>query len=99
MLCLTTMSNPLFQEYEDEDLDNSIRQTKTRSLRKSNCTMAALSQWYKETYSNKSMSPKKKRQNSTSKPLVVIMPDFESFNCSVLQDFVMIIRFVFYYCE
>ena len=37
-------------------------------------------------------SPKKSKSNVKKKTLVIIMPDFESFNCNILQDFVMIIR-------
>lgn len=52
--------------------------------------MKVLQSWYQSKYKN--TSPKKKRHTKSSVSLVVIIPDFESFNCNVLQDFVMIVR-------
>ncbi|XP_037961313.2 origin recognition complex subunit 3 [Plutella xylostella] len=80
-------------DYEDEDLDESINNiTKGKKLKKSHCTMTTLKKWYHELYyNNMNLSPKKKRKSHSTKSLVVVIPDFESFNCNVLQDFVMII--------
>ncbi|KAJ0179896.1 hypothetical protein K1T71_004487 [Dendrolimus kikuchii] len=57
-------------------------------LKKCQCTMRELKKWY----INKNIASPKKNQKIVPKPLVIIIPDFESFNCNVLQDFVMIIR-------
>lgn len=57
-------------------------------LRKSQCTMRELKKWY---ISNNSGVSLKNNQNTSTRPLVIIIPDFESFSCNVLQDFVMII--------
>lgn len=76
----------MFQENYDDEVEHI---SPTKKLRKSQCTMKALKNWYGSRYE----SPvKKKPSNQTKKPLVIIIPDFESFNCNVLQDFVMIVR-------
>ena len=49
--------------------------------------MKTLKNWYQ---SKCMMSTMKKKSITTKKSLVIIIPDFESFNCNVLQDFVMI---------
>lgn len=77
-----------FQDFEDEDLNDSMTQTK--KLKKSQCSMKLLMNWYQTTYTNS--SPKKKKLRNSNRSLVIIIPDFESFNCNVLQDFVMIVR-------
>ncbi|XP_050663609.1 origin recognition complex subunit 3 isoform X2 [Leptidea sinapis] len=69
----------------DEDICDDIVDT-SRKLKKSTCTMKTLRNWYRSRYSNE--SPRKMRQRQS---LIVIIPDFESFNCNTLQDFVMII--------
>ncbi|XP_022816715.1 origin recognition complex subunit 3 [Spodoptera litura] len=71
----------------DYDDDEGVI-TQTKKLRKSQCTMKALRNWY----NTKCMSsPRKKKSQQTRRTLVIIIPDFESFNCNVLQDFVMIV--------
>ncbi|KAM3962283.1 LOW QUALITY PROTEIN: origin recognition complex subunit 3 [Aphomia sociella] len=72
-----------------DDLDNEDPEenTQKKKMKKNQCTMKVLLNWYKSKYIN--ISPKKKR--TTKRSLVIIIPDFEGFNCSVLQDFVMII--------
>ncbi|KAF9415006.1 hypothetical protein HW555_007273 [Spodoptera exigua] len=75
----------------DQVLDNDDEEgvtTQTKKLRKNQCTMKALKNWY----NTKCMSsPTKKKSLQTRRSLVIIIPDFESFNCNVLQDFVMIV--------
>ncbi|XP_063821346.1 origin recognition complex subunit 3 [Ostrinia nubilalis] len=73
-------------DFDDEEFKDNIIYKK---LRKNQCTMKVLQSWYHAHYTN--ASPKKKKHKTSSRSLVVIIPDFESFNCSVLQDFVMII--------
>lgn len=43
--------------------------------------MRALDEWYAEYH-------------DPEDPLVVILPDFESFSTSVLQDFIMVLRYL-----
>ncbi|XP_049865911.1 origin recognition complex subunit 3 [Pectinophora gossypiella] len=71
----------------DEDTNNITFESKR--LRKNQCTMKVLQKWYTNKYNTP--SPKKKKHSSVKRSLVIIIPDFESFNCSVLQDFVMIV--------
>ncbi|XP_063621451.1 origin recognition complex subunit 3 [Cydia splendana] len=69
------------------DSDDETLPTK-KKLKKNQCTMRLLQNWY----NNKYLSPSpKKRQTVSMRSLVIIIPDFESFNCNILQDFVMII--------
>lgn len=51
--------------------------------------MKTLKSWYCSEYLNNSLETKSSQDART---LVIIIPDFESFNCNVLQDFVMIVR-------
>ncbi|XP_053602872.1 origin recognition complex subunit 3 [Plodia interpunctella] len=68
---------------EDDDLKG------TKKLKKNQCTFKTLKQWYTSQFLGQ--SPRKKRHGSmSSRSMVIIIPDFESFNCNVLQDFVMI---------
>ncbi|XP_037714061.1 origin recognition complex subunit 3 [Drosophila subpulchrella] len=62
---------------EDEDVAERDR----KRLRRSQCTMKQLKSWY----SNNFDSERKRRQ------LVVILPDFECFGASVLQDLILIL--------
>lgn len=70
----------------DEECD--VLSTKHK-LKKSQCTMKTLKTWYHSKYTNESTNKKKK--SISTKTLVIVIPDFESFNCHLLQDFVMII--------
>ncbi|XP_072940477.1 origin recognition complex subunit 3 isoform X2 [Epargyreus clarus] len=79
-----THSYDSFDEDEDDEIDSHHK----RKLKKSQCTMKVLQNWYHTKYTN---SPKKNKHNNVKKSLVVIMPDFESFNCNILQDFVLIV--------
>ncbi|XP_039749028.1 origin recognition complex subunit 3 [Pararge aegeria] len=76
------------QDYLDDSADDSMTEQTIR-LKKSQCTMRALHNWYQSKYV--STSPKKLKHAAPKKTLVVIMPDFESFSCNILQDFVMIV--------
>ncbi|KAJ8732734.1 hypothetical protein PYW07_015333 [Mythimna separata] len=73
------------QQITDYDGESEGIITQTKKLKKNQCTMKTLKNWYQ------SMSPMKKKSTTTKQILVVIFPDFESFNCNVLQDFVMIV--------
>nr|XP_021200999.2 origin recognition complex subunit 3 isoform X1 [Helicoverpa armigera] len=70
----------------DDDSEGCISQTK--KIKKNQCTMKTLKNWYQ---SKAMLSPTKKKPLKAKQPLVIIIPDFESFNCNVLQDFVMIV--------
>lgn len=63
-------------------------------IKKSQCGITLLQAWYNNLYLNESeqKSPKKRKTKSERKSLVVIIPDFESFNDKVLQNFILIIR-------
>nr|XP_017001102.2 origin recognition complex subunit 3 [Drosophila takahashii] len=70
-------------EVEDveEDQDEDVAERDRKRLRRSQCTMKQLKSWY----SNNFDSERKRRQ------LVVILPDFECFGASVLQDLILIL--------
>ncbi|XP_013141479.1 PREDICTED: origin recognition complex subunit 3 [Papilio polytes] len=72
----------------DDNLDVSM-EYKVPKLKKNQCTMKALHSWYQNicVYN----SPSKKKKVNIKRPLIIIIPDFESFHCNVLQDFVMIV--------
>ncbi|XP_047514983.1 origin recognition complex subunit 3 [Pieris napi] len=84
------VENTVWQLINDDnlvgDLEDSLDESSKPKLKKSRCTMKTLQSWYND---NLVKSPKKRKKSQL--PLVVIIPDFESFNCNVLQDFVMII--------
>ncbi|XP_014363430.2 origin recognition complex subunit 3 [Papilio machaon] len=73
---------------ENENIDDSM-EFKLPKLKKNQCTMKSLHNWYQNACVNN--SPNKKKKVNTKKPLIIIIPDFESFHCNVLQDFVMIV--------
>lgn len=84
----------IFQDNsEHESFDENI-ETKKSKLKKSHCTMKSLQKWYQSNYNNEvcNVHSSKKKKNSLKRLLVVIIPDFESFHCNILQDFVMIVR-------
>ncbi|XP_059059897.1 origin recognition complex subunit 3 isoform X2 [Achroia grisella] len=72
-------------DLENEDSHDS---NEIKKIKKNQCTMKVLLKWYNSKYVN--VSPKKKKLTS-KRSLVIVIPDFESFNSNVLQDFVMII--------
>ncbi|XP_068630803.1 origin recognition complex subunit 3 [Battus philenor] len=80
--------NILSDNSEDECLDDSNTIIRPR-LKKSQCTMKILQKWYHNKYQANLSS--NIRFSNTRRLLVIIIPDFESFNCNILQDFVMII--------
>ncbi|XP_045513572.1 origin recognition complex subunit 3 isoform X2 [Pieris brassicae] len=84
------VENTVWQLVNDDnlvdDLEESFDESHKPKLKKSRCTMKTLQSWYND---NLVKSPKKWKKSQHS--LVVIIPDFESFNSNVLQDFVMII--------
>lgn len=48
-------------------------------VRKSHCTFRLLEAWYFE-------------KCDINTPLVIIIPDFESFNATILRDFILVLR-------
>lgn len=70
---------------EDEDGNNEggedVRERDCKRMRRSQCTIKQLASWYVNNFSAASRQP----------PLVVILPDFECFTASVLQDFILIL--------
>lgn len=56
--------------------------------------MPVLKSWYENYYAhNHPSSPSKKQKTKPAvKPFVIIVPDFESFNTTVLQDFILLLR-------
>ncbi|XP_012283310.1 origin recognition complex subunit 3 isoform X2 [Orussus abietinus] len=57
-------------------LINSHREDEDTMVRKSQCTLRALRAWHEE-------------QDDPNAPLVIIIPDFESFSATVLRDFIL----------
>lgn len=78
----------LIQEDSDEG------ECSTPKIKKSNCNFGLLQAWYEDRYLISSNSPKKSERKSLGKVLVVIIPSFERFNEKVLQDFILILRYV-----
>ncbi|XP_020815649.1 origin recognition complex subunit 3 [Drosophila serrata] len=68
---------PGVEEEEEEDVAERDR----KRLRRSQCTLKQLRSWYANN-----MLPER-----SSCQLVVILPDFECFSASVLQDFILIL--------
>lgn len=70
--------------------EESLDENKCR-YKKSQLTMPVLKCWYEDLYEEKTVtSPKKIKIKNKKKVLVVIIPDFESFNAQVLQKFILI---------
>lgn len=61
-------------------------------IKKSQMNLSVLQCWYENLYKENvpSGSPKKQRTKVKKKPLVVILPDFESINPEVLQKLILI---------
>lgn len=85
-------------EIDNSILDDSLNMdcglTEHKSkLRKSHCTLTLLEKYYRNLYGAKNnLTPRKKKKHSINKKsLIVIIPDFESFNYSILQDLVLIL--------
>lgn len=49
-------------------------------VRKSQCTLRALKEWFVEHHDRED-------------PLIIILPDFESFSTNVLHDFILVLRY------
>ncbi|XP_075970562.1 origin recognition complex subunit 3 [Anticarsia gemmatalis] len=79
-------SQALDTTYDEDEEENDCTMKK---IKKNQCTMKTLKNWYHSKYLSR--SPTKQRGLPSVKTLVIIIPDFESFNCNVLQDFVMIV--------
>ncbi|CAG9832857.1 unnamed protein product [Diabrotica balteata] len=62
---------------DDEYLDEDENESGTTQIKKTQLTMSLLESWYEKLIEKK--------------PLVVIIPDFESFNPQVLERFILII--------
>ncbi|XP_025829507.1 origin recognition complex subunit 3 isoform X2 [Agrilus planipennis] len=76
-------------EKKIQDSSDSDEKINTR-IKKSQCTFSLLQGWYEASYPIE--SPKRtKKPPKKRKILVVVIPDFESFNDKILQDFVLII--------
>ncbi|KAJ8918404.1 hypothetical protein NQ315_008100 [Exocentrus adspersus] len=81
------INNEVFDIDETEELIESSRY----QYKKSQLSLSFLKCWYEDLYKEKPVvSPKKKKTKSIRKILVVIIPDFESFNAQVLQKFILI---------
>ncbi|XP_063988674.1 origin recognition complex subunit 3 [Diachasmimorpha longicaudata] len=59
-------------------LINASDENERPEVRKNQCTFRVLESWYKEKYNE-------------APPLVVIIPDFESFNPIILRDFILVL--------
>ncbi|XP_026751186.2 origin recognition complex subunit 3 [Galleria mellonella] len=78
-----------YEALDDIESKDSQDNNEIKKIKKSQCTLKVLLKWYNSKYIT--VSPKKKKCIRMKRSLVIIIPDFESFNCNVLQDFVMII--------
>ncbi|XP_056635382.1 origin recognition complex subunit 3 [Diorhabda sublineata] len=70
----------MINEFVNGDLKDDSFDVVKSHIRKTQLNMAILKCWYMDLY-----------EDSKKKPLAVIIPDFESFNPSVLQRFILII--------
>ncbi|XP_018563187.1 origin recognition complex subunit 3 isoform X2 [Anoplophora glabripennis] len=78
-------------EYSSDEGELLVDETKVQ-YKKTQLTLPVLKCWYEDLYKEKPVtSPKKIRIKNKRKVLVVIIPDFESFNSQVLQKFILII--------
>lgn len=75
----------------DVDLDESDSDEEVTNLKRSDCTLPQLLQWFQENQKNK-----KKESQSKLPKLVIILKDFEGFPSTVLEDFILILRYVLY---
>ncbi|CAH2075288.1 unnamed protein product, partial [Iphiclides podalirius] len=84
-------------DYSEHESFGESSEYKKSKLKKSQCTMKSLQKWYQSSYDNLTETdqknlPSKKKKTSLRRLLIIIIPDFESFHCNILQDFVMIVR-------
>ncbi|XP_074034723.1 origin recognition complex subunit 3 isoform X2 [Leptinotarsa decemlineata] len=75
--------------FEEEDMltDDDM---KTR-LKKNQLNLPVLQCWYENLYNVKTSVSENQHTKNNKKVLVVIIPDFESFNVQVLQKFILIV--------
>lgn len=71
----------LHDEDDNEKGAGGLRERDRKRLRRSQCTIKQLSSWYINNFNAAGKQP----------PLVIILPDFECFTASVLQDFILIL--------
>ncbi|KAH8418571.1 hypothetical protein KR222_002221, partial [Zaprionus bogoriensis] len=74
----STASDKNTNEADGEE-EEEVRDRKR--LRRSQCTLKQLSSWYAKDFA----------AAGERRPLVVVLPDFECFSASVLQDFILIL--------
>lgn len=102
-MCSQFMLVPASEEMDndssiDEDSENDAEASHNKKIQRWHCNLQYLSSWYSNL--QEKSSPQKKRKNNKNsekvagyaKPLVVIIPDFESFPAKVLQDFVLLLK-------
>ncbi|XP_052840799.1 LOW QUALITY PROTEIN: origin recognition complex subunit 3 [Drosophila gunungcola] len=70
------------EDADDDDGEEDVADRDRKRLRRSQCTMKQLKSWYANNFD----SERKQRTQ-----LVVILPDFECFAASVLQDLILIL--------
>ncbi|CAD7011330.1 origin recognition complex subunit 3 [Ceratitis capitata] len=93
---------PPQSDLEDEDTEKRER----KRLRRTQCNMRQLVHWYRRKYikpyhnkdneddgvdDEEEHSPHAKQRTKRSHALVVILPDFECFNTTILQDLILIL--------
>ncbi|KAH8372585.1 hypothetical protein KR009_000142, partial [Drosophila setifemur] len=69
----------------EEEEEHDVVERDHKRLRRSQCTLKQLRSWYENNFPSGHEREQKRRQ------LVVILPDFEGFSASVLQDFILIL--------
>lgn len=67
------IEDTVYQFIEKSKLDD------TSQIRKSQCTMRALKEWFAEYHED------------SEDPLIIILPDFESFSTNILHDFILVL--------
>lgn len=78
---------PLRDEVYDFETENKYK------LKKSQMNFAVLQAWYEKEHDVfKSTKSEKQLRKHQRKSLIVVLPDFESFNDKVLQQFILICR-------
>ncbi|XP_014434175.2 origin recognition complex subunit 3 isoform X3 [Pelodiscus sinensis] len=91
---LQKLMGQLMNCYVDVD-DSEEEECVNISQKKMRCSMASLSQWYKDVTKKSGFETSSKKRTSSSRhwqspPIVVIFKDMESFTTKVLQDFIVI---------
>ncbi|KAL3281804.1 hypothetical protein HHI36_005005 [Cryptolaemus montrouzieri] len=95
-LLIENMINGFIND-EEAEIDVFVDNEETSNIKKSRCNFSVLQAWYENLYMNDSIlnysatgSPKKRKTVPNRKVLVVIIPDLENFNYTVIQDFILI---------